>query len=186
MFEFAQNFFRRDQPFCVGEFPQIWASFIDAFIDTIHAQGPAATRPTQIAEPVTFLPAAERIVAIGDLHGDVDKTKRALRLGGLIDEAGNWTGGHTVAVQVGDQLDRGGNEVEILYLLERLQKQAARAGGALHVLNGNHEFMNIAGDVRYATQQGSTDFLRWRTVQGIGDNMKSSCGCGPAQGWCSR
>lgn len=54
----------------------------------------------QIAEPVTFLPAAERIVAIGDLHGDLDKTKRALRLGGLIDEAGNWTGGQTVAVQV--------------------------------------------------------------------------------------
>ena len=62
--------------------------------------------------------------------------------------------------------------MEILFLLERLQQQAARAGGALHILNGNHEFMNIAGDVRYCTQQGSTDFLRWRTVQSIGDNMK--------------
>lgn len=63
--------------------------------------------------------------------------------------------------------------MEILYLLERLQGQAARAGGAVHVLNGNHEFMNIAGDLRYNTQQGTTDFLRWRTVQSLGDNMKA-------------
>jgi len=41
--------------------------------------------------------------------------------------------------QVGDQLDRGDHELEILYFLERLQREAARAGGALHVLNGNHE-----------------------------------------------
>ena len=42
-------------------------------------------------------------------------------------------------MQVGDQLDRGDHELEILYFLERLQREAARAGGALHVLNGNHE-----------------------------------------------
>ena len=87
------------------------------------------------------------------------------------------------AVKVGDQLDRGGNEVEILFLLERLANQAARAGGALHVLNGNHEFMNIAGDLRYNTQDGTTDFLRWHTVQSIGDNMKV-CTCMPAGSPC--
>jgi hypothetical protein len=44
-----------------------------------------------------------------------------------------------ILAQVGDQLDRGDHELEILYFLERLQREAARAGGALHVLNGNHE-----------------------------------------------
>lgn len=53
--------------------------------------------------------------------------------------------------QVGDQLDRGDNELRILLLLERLQKEAVAAGGALHVLNGNHETMNVMGDLRYAT-----------------------------------
>lgn len=38
--------------------------------------------------------------------------------------------------QVGDQLDRGGNEVQILYWLERLQKQAEQHGGSLHILTG--------------------------------------------------
>ena len=61
---------------------------------------PDCMQTAQMAEPVTFLPAAERIIAIGDLHGDVDKTRRALRLGGLIDQAGDWIGGSTVAVQV--------------------------------------------------------------------------------------
>ena len=39
-------------------------------------------------------------------------------------------------MQVGDQLDRGNQEIEILYFLERLEREAAAAGGALHVLNG--------------------------------------------------
>lgn len=54
-------------------------------------------------------------------------------------------------MQVGDQLDRGDSEIRILLLLERLQKEAAAAGGALHVINGNHETMNVMGDHRYAT-----------------------------------
>jgi hypothetical protein len=48
-------------------------------------------------------------------------------------------------------LDRGDQELRLLYLLERLQRQAAAAGGALHVLNGNHETMNVGGNFRYAT-----------------------------------
>jgi hypothetical protein len=48
----------------------------------------------------TFLPAAKRVVAIGDLHGDFEKTRRAFRLGGLIDENDRWAAGTTVAVQV--------------------------------------------------------------------------------------
>ena len=51
-------------------------------------------------------------------------------------------------MQVGDQLDRGDNELRILYFLERLQKEALEAGGALHVLNGNHETMNVEGRFR--------------------------------------
>lgn len=52
---------------------------------------------------------------------------------------------------MGDQLDRGDSELRILLLLERLQKEAAASGGALHVMNGNHETMNVMGDHRYAT-----------------------------------
>lgn len=57
-----------------------------------------------------------------------------------------------VLLQVGDILDRGDQELKLLYMLERLQRQAAAAGGALWVLNGNHETMNVGGNFRYATQ----------------------------------
>ena len=48
----------------------------------------------------TFLPAVPRLVAIGDLHGDMQKARRAFRLGGLVDAEDRWIGGTTTAVQV--------------------------------------------------------------------------------------
>ena len=123
-----------------------------------------------------FRPAAERLVAIGDLHGDLNKATRAFRAGGLIDSHGKWIGGATVAVQVGDQLDRGGDEVAILYMLERLRKEARDAGGELIVMNGNHETLNVAGRFRYAFEPGIEDFRRWRGRQLLGAALKAKCG----------
>jgi len=99
----------------------------------------------------TPAPAAVRIVAVGDLHGDATAAREALRLGGLVDEAGNWAGGDAVLVQVGDVLDRGDREKDTLELLDRLEAQAEEAGGKVHALLGNHEFINVAGDYRYTS-----------------------------------
>jgi len=101
---------------------------------------------------------ARRIVAVGDLHGDLDGTVRALRLAGAIDETDHWIGGDLLVVQTGDQLDRGDQEQAILALLSRLQDEARAAGGALHILNGNHELMNTRLDFRYVTAGGFADF----------------------------
>lgn len=98
------------------------------------------------------------MVAIGDLHGDVDATRAALRTAGAIDAQDHWSGGSLVVVQTGDQLDRGDQERAILELLERLAEEARRAGGALYALNGNHEVMNAQGDFRYVTPGGYHDF----------------------------
>lgn len=48
----------------------------------------------------TAVPAADRLIAIGDLHGDFPKAKRAFKLAGLIGDDDRWTGGTTVCVQV--------------------------------------------------------------------------------------
>ena len=103
-------------------------------------------------------PAAQRVVAIGDVHGDLDATRRALMLAGAIDENNRWIGGDLVVVQTGDQLDRGDDEQAILDFLARLVDEARQAGGALHVLNGNHELMNVKLDLRYVTPGGYEDF----------------------------
>src|ERR1700730_7211921 len=85
----------------------------------------------------------DRVVAIGDVHGDFERFTAVLRSAGLIDEDGNWAGGMTHLVQVGDALDRGPDSRKVLDLLMKLEQQAAKAGGYLHALIGNHEAMNL-------------------------------------------
>jgi TPR repeat protein len=91
----------------------------------------------------------ERVVSVGDVHGDYDQLFTVLKSAGVIDDQGNWTGGKTHLVQTGDVLDRGPDSRKAMDLLMRLEKQAAEAGGYLHALIGNHEAMNVYGDLRY-------------------------------------
>jgi Calcineurin-like phosphoesterase len=127
---------------------------------SVSGPAPAITPPADTAEQPFRFPAAERVVAVGDLHGDLASTREALRLAGAIDGQDRWIGGKLVLVQVGDQLDRGDDEPEILRLLERLSDEAGQSGGAVHVLNGNHELMNVVGDLRYVTEDGLRDYGR--------------------------
>ena len=106
----------------------------------------------------TRLVAPERIVAIGDLHGDLSATRAALRLAGAIDSLDRWIGDDLVVVQTGDILDRGDEEEAIFHLLDKLRVEAEAAGGAIYVLNGNHELMNAYLDYRYVTEGGWADF----------------------------
>jgi hypothetical protein len=92
-----------------------------------------------------------RVVVIGDLHGDYAKFHDQLTQAGLIDARGNWAGGLTHLVQLGDVPDRAPDTRKILDLLIRLEPQARRAGGYVHALIGNHEAMNMEGDFRYTT-----------------------------------
>lgn len=91
----------------------------------------------------------ERVVAIGDIHGDYDNYMVALTAAGLVDKKGKWTGGATHLVQTGDIPDRGPDTLRIMEHLDKLAKQASRKGGRVHSLIGNHEAMNVYGDLRY-------------------------------------
>lgn len=92
-----------------------------------------------------------RIVAVGDLHGDYSAWRDIARAAGLVGARGQWTGGKATLVQVGDVVDRGDQSLKIVRDLMRLQKEAPRQGGKVIVLVGNHEAMNIIGDLRYVT-----------------------------------
>ena len=118
---------------------------------------PAKTGCTLAPIPLR-VPAPKRLVAIGDLHGDLGGTRAALRAAGAIDDHDKWIGGDLVVVQTGDVLDRGDDEQAILELLEKLAAEAHASGGALIQLLGNHELMNAAGDFRYVTPGGARDF----------------------------
>jgi len=101
------------------------------------------------------------VVAIGDVHGDLDATRAALRLAGAIDARDRWVGKDLVVVQTGDQLDRGDQEREILDLFEKLALDALAAGGRFLALNGNHEVMNVGADFRYVTAPGFAEFAEF-------------------------
>jgi len=91
----------------------------------------------------------ERIVAIGDIHGDYDNFLKLLKEANVVNRRGNWIAGETHLVQLGDVPDRGPDTDKAIALLQKLESQAERDGGKVHVLVGNHEAMNIYGDLRY-------------------------------------
>ncbi|MFL6758709.1 metallophosphoesterase [Sphingomonas sp.] len=95
--------------------------------------------------------APQRIVAVGDLHGDYSAWRDIARAAGLIDGSGRWAGGKTVLVQMGDITDRWADSLKIVRSLQQLQKEAPRKGGMVIVVLGNHEAMNLLGDNRYTT-----------------------------------
>ena len=104
---------------------------------------PAATA----AEPqVEFT--ADKVYVFGDVHGAFEPLMQLLRGNGLIDDNDRWSGGSAHLVSVGDMLDRGAQSRDVMDLLRRLQSEAKETGGRVHVVLGNHEVMNLTGDLR--------------------------------------
>lgn len=100
----------------------------------------------------------ERVVAVGDIHGAYDELITILRGTGVVDQDLAWSGGRTHLVSLGDLLDRGDHGRQVMDLLMRLGPEAAAAGGAVHVVFGNHEVMNLTGDLRYV---GAGDYRQF-------------------------
>ena len=111
-----------------------------------------------------------RVVAIADIHGAYDAMVEALLAAGVVDKELAWSAGDTHLVIVGDILDRGPNSRPAMDLLMQLEAEAEAAGGMVHVLIGNHEAMNLVGDLRYvssseyaafASEERPEDRERW-------------------------
>uniref|UniRef100_A0A2N9H4C8 Calcineurin-like phosphoesterase domain-containing protein n=1 Tax=Fagus sylvatica TaxID=28930 RepID=A0A2N9H4C8_FAGSY len=68
---------------------------------------------------------------------------------------------------------RGGDEIKILYFLERLRRQAEKTGGKVITMNGNHEIMNVESDFRYVEKSGLKEFRVWVEWYRIGQVMKA-------------
>jgi len=118
-----------------------------------------------------ILPIKNRILVIGDLHADFNKTKEIFINFGLIDVNENWIAEpkDTAVVQLGDQLDGGGRggeesfgELDLIYFMDRIHLKAEKFGGGVYSLIGNHEIMNLLGDFRYSS---SKDISRQGGIQ---------------------
>ncbi|KAJ4976408.1 hypothetical protein NE237_001514 [Protea cynaroides] len=172
------------------DLPLLLSSFVDTFVNFAVSglflphplnQNPNTPKENPNSTPTspplfqTRYPSPDRLIAIGDLHGDLHKFKECLKLARLTDGNDRWIGGNTTVVQIGDVLDRGGDELKILYFLEKLKHEASRSGGSIITMNGNHEINNINGDFKCTSKAGFNEFKVWSDWFCIGNSMKSLC-----------
>jgi len=141
------------------------------------------------------LPAVDRIIVIGDIHGDINVLITCLTISNLIKPLSSisegyinvlknikWIGGKTVVVQVGDQIDScrpkhtkcddpnttkndEPNDILILKLFTELHKQAVKSGGAVYSLLGNHEIMNVMGQFNYVSYENLVSFSDYKDTK---------------------
>lgn len=112
----------------------------------------------------------DRIIAIGDIHGDFDYLIHLLKIARVIDNDYEWVGGNTYIVQLGDQIDScrpfynhcsnkdatpndKASDIKIIDFLDDLHEEAVKHGGAVISLLGNHEILNIEGDMTYVSYE---------------------------------
>jgi len=98
------------------------------------------------ASPAAY--SAPRVVVVGEIQGAANSAATLLENVRLIDGDGHWSGGDAVLIQTGDLIDGGENARAAMDLFMRLQAEAPAAGGRVIVLMGNHEAMNILGELR--------------------------------------
>jgi hypothetical protein len=94
-------------------------------------------------------PKVNKMVVLSDIEGNFTAFRKLLQASKVIDEDLNWTFGDGHLVLIGDFFDRGLHVTEVLWLIYNLEQKAKAAGGYVHFVLGNHEIMNLSGDLRY-------------------------------------
>lgn len=113
-------------------------------------------------------------IALSDIEGNFKPLRTLLQANGVIDSNFNWTFGEGHLVLIGDFFDRGNQVTEVLWLIYSLEEKAKDAGGYVHFILGNHEIMNMSGDLRYVQSKYKENalLLGERYVDLYGENSE--------------
>jgi calcineurin-like phosphoesterase family protein len=110
----------------------------------VKLRSPASPVPDEVK-----LPPGVPLFVMADTHGEFEIAVELLTRQKVIDFRLRWSFGKGHLAVLGDIFDRGPHQTEILWLLYKLEAEAKRAGGAVHVMLGNHESMALGDDERY-------------------------------------
>jgi hypothetical protein len=133
----------RDQTVETGDLVTVAAvGSLPAFAVKLRGPAPPASDDIRVD-------ARTPIFVMADTHGEYEIAVQLLQRHGVIDERLRWSFGKGHLAVLGDVFDRGPNQTELLWLIYKLEAEAARAGGGVHLAIGNHESMVLTGDDRY-------------------------------------
>lgn len=105
-------------------------------------------RSPRVPHPVISAPG--KVVVLSDIEGNAAYLDAALSSLGVTDHEGQWNYGRNHLVIAGDAVDRGREVFTVLWKLYRLSLQAHDAGGAVHIVLGNHEQYMLRGNTSCA------------------------------------
>jgi len=131
---------------------------------TLPAEGKLLIEPEgvagsyEVSDEMPKIPEAvfrdvEKIFSLSDIHGQHQKFVEILTNNNVIDAEQNWIFGKGHLVVNGDVFDRGDQVTEALWLIKKLEAQALKSGGKVHLLLGNHEIAVLTGDDRYVNNK---------------------------------
>lgn len=125
----------------------------DGIVLTIQTDEPGKTFQVALKKKLTTEKAnfgkPKVMMALSDIEGNFTSFRQLLQGNGVIDSNYNWTFGKGHLVLIGDFVDRGHMVTEVLWLIYALEEKAEAAGGKVHYIMGNHEIMNMNGELDY-------------------------------------
>lgn len=124
------------------------ADSLTCYVDETKDQFSFVLKNELTIEPNQY-PLPDKMLILSDIEGNFRGFKMILQGNKIIDKNFNWTFGNNHLVLVGDFFDRGVNVTECLWLIYKLETEAEKQGGKVHFILGNHDVMNLKGDVRY-------------------------------------
>lgn len=136
---------------------------------TVPAVGKVPAFDVTLRKPVESVPyemttaQGAQLFVIADTHGEYEILVQMLVKQGVAGPDLKWSFGGGHLVLLGDVFDRGAHQTEILWLIYKLQAEAERAGGGVHLVLGNHEAMALSGDQRYLNPK----YLSTATLLGV-------------------
>jgi len=137
--------------FCENQVQQLTGSGTDLALDCAGKRSvfPVARTPA-VADAVFDTPSDTLILS--DIEGNLRFLDAALASLDVTDAQGNWSYGDKHLVIAGDAVDRGRDVFAVLWRLYALSLQAKDAGGAVHLVLGNHEQYLLRGNTSRANR----------------------------------
>ena len=131
--------------FCENHVQHLAGSSTELAIDCAGRRHLFPVVRTPVVADAVFDTPADTLV-LSDIEGNVRFLDAALKSLAVTDAQGNWNYGDRHLVINGDAVDRGRDVFAVLWRLYTLSLQAKDAGGAVHLVLGNHEQYLLRGN----------------------------------------